>query len=420
MNDAPTGAQPVTAYLVSRFPKVTETFIVRELLELERQGVPVELFAVVHEREPVTQPEMAPLAERAHYGWPPGRDLLLSQLFWLRRAPRRYARVWARALLGNIRSPRFLVRALFVVPVGAHFARQMQRLGIRHVHAHWVTHPALAALVIKQLTGIPYSIRPHAKDLYVDQTMLGEKISEAEFVATISDYNRRFLAQRYGESAAAKTVVIRYGVDTELFHRGDRLQRGADTEFHVVCIASLQEYKGHPYLIAACAELVRRGVPLQCSLVGEGEERRALESMIHSLGLEDRVHLLGRQTSSSVRELLDAADVMVLPSIVARDGTMEGLPNAIIEALAMEVPVVTTAISGIGELVEDGRNGLLVPERDTDALVEAIARLYSAPEERRAMGRAGRESVVEAHDLQRNVATLRHILADADRPEAVR
>ena len=404
-----TGRSAPIAVLLSRFPKVTETFITREILELRRQGEHVELFSLIRENEPVVQPDMTALACEATYAWPPRWELVASQLHWLRHAPRRYLRAWRRTLAGNAWSLRFLARAFFVVPAAALFARHMQARGVRHVHAHWATHPALAALVIKELTSIPYSLRPHAQDLYVDRTMLNEKLAGAEFIATISDYNRALIAGTYGPDVATKTFVVRYGIDTAEFRRpADDGNAGPD--FEILCIASLQPYKGHRYLLEACAELVAEGVPARCTLVGDGEERPGLEGMMRSLDLEDHVRFLGRQTVQRVRELLASSDVMVLPSVVADDGTMEGLPNALIEAMAMEVPVVTTRISAITELVEDGTHGYTVPERDAHALAEAMRRLYRAPDDRRAFGRAGREKVLLAHDLEANVADLRRLL----------
>jgi len=174
------------AYLVSRFPKVTETFILREMVELERNGCRIELFSLVREHQEITHPEMRELKASTYFAWPATRHLLLAQVFWLGRAPRRYAGAWWRAVVGNIRSPRALVRAMAVVAAAAAFARTMKMVGVEHIHAHWATHPALAALVVRHLTGIPYSLTVHAHDLYVDRTMLAEKLAEAELVVTIS------------------------------------------------------------------------------------------------------------------------------------------------------------------------------------------------------------------------------------------
>jgi glycosyltransferase involved in cell wall biosynthesis len=269
---------------MSRFPKVSETFILNEILGLERLGLRVEVFPLKREHDTVSHPEAAALVARAHYP-PLGAGLLSAQLHWLRRRPRAYARAWARALAGNVRSPRFLLRALVIVPEAAWFAREMERLGVRHVHAHYATHPALAAYVVHQLTGLPYSITAHAHDIYVERTMLGEKVRAAAFLVAISEYNKRLLADLYGEDVRAKTHVVRTGADLGVFAPPERRQdRDGGRPWSVVCVASLQDYKGHPYLIDACARLLNSGIDLRCTCVGEGEDRPRLEAQIRELG----------------------------------------------------------------------------------------------------------------------------------------
>ena len=189
------------AYLMSRFPKATETFILYEILELERLGHRVEIFPLVLHREGTLQPGAVELVQRAHDIRPVSPEVLRAQVHWLRRRPRRYVGAWAAAIRGNIRSPRFLLRALVAVPLGATFARRMETLRIDHIHAHWATHPALAAYVAAKLTGLPYSFTAHAHDIYVDRAMLDEKIRAARFVVTISEQNRRLFEGWYGSSA---------------------------------------------------------------------------------------------------------------------------------------------------------------------------------------------------------------------------
>ncbi len=405
-------SRPV-AHLMSRFPKVSETFILNEILGLERLGLRVEVFPLVRERAEVSHPEAAALVARAHYP-PLGTELLAAQLHWLRRAPGRYARAWLRALAGNARSPKFLLRALVVVPEAAWFAREMQRLGVRHVHAHYATHPALAAYVVHVLTGLPYSITVHAHDIYVERTMLEEKVRAAALIVAISEYNRDLLTRLYGDDIRAKTRVVRTGADLGVFvpERSGLPSAPEDRTrpWTVVCVASLQDYKGHPYLIDACAALVKQGIELRCICVGEGEDRPALEEQIRARRLEGVVVLAGAQPRRRVAELLASADAFVLPSIVTASGKMEGIPVALMEALAMETPVVATDISGIGELVENGVTGSLVPQRDAGALARALRELHDDPARGAGLAAEGRRRVLEEYDLERNVAALHALL----------
>lgn len=391
------------AYLMSRFPKISETFVLYEIVALEELGFHVEIFPLVREREPVQHREAERLAKRAHDVRLASRAVLAAQLHWLRRRPDAYLAAWGAALRGNLRSPRFLIRALAVVPLAATFAWRMEELSVGHIHAHWATHPALAAYVASRLTGIPYSFTAHAHDIYVDRPMLEEKIRRAAFVVTISEFNRRFLQHLYGRLATDRVVVVHCGTDTSLFHPPEVRTQGPWT---IVCIASLQPQKGQTHLIEASRQLVAEGVDLRCLLIGEGETRAMLEDQIRDAGLEHRVQLLGHQPRHRVVQLLAAADVVAQPSIVLPSGKMEGIPVALMEALAMERPVVATDISGVAELVEHDVTGLLVAQQDAPGLADALRRLHRNPDLGARLGRAGRQRVVESFDLTRSARQL--------------
>lgn len=413
----PPSREARVAYVMSAFPTVTETFILFEILELERTGVRIEIFPLRPTGEETSHPEASPLAARARYARLASPSTLSAQLHWLRRDPRAYLATWGRALRGNARSRRFLVRAVAVVPLAARFAREMERLGITHVHAHWATHPALAANVVHRLTGLPYSFTAHAHDIYIDRSMLEEKIHEASFVVTISDFNRRMLGDLYGRWAADKTSVIRCGVDLSAFT--PREPRGPREPFTVSCIAGLREKKGQLHLLEAVGILRAEGRPVRCLLVGDGEMRGTIEARAAELGLADDVVLMGHRSREEVSATLRDSDAMVLPSVTTADGDMEGIPVALMEALASEVPVVASSLSGIPELVRDGETGLLAPEGDATALAAAIRRLRDDPQEAARMAAAGRERVLEAYDLERNAAELRRMITWSwDPPEA--
>jgi colanic acid/amylovoran biosynthesis glycosyltransferase len=388
------------AYVVSRLPKITETFILYEILELQRLGLDVSVFAIQREHEGVMHAEAVPLIEQAHYGKLTSWEVVTAQLSWLLHSPRAYVNAWWRAIKGNLRSPKFLVRAFYVVPLAAHFGRRMQQLEIQHVHATWATHPALAAYVIRILTGIPYSFAAHSHEIYVDRTMLGEKIRRSEFFITISEYNRKLLTDLYGREAGEKMHLVRCGVDTELFC--PRPQRGRNKLFTILCVASLETHKGHTYLIKACAELKKRDVAFRCLLVGEGNCRRALESLIRARGLVDQVQLLGRQDRDRIAALMHEADVLTLQSVMTPSGMSEGIPVSLMEAMAAGLPVIASSIRGIPELVEHGRTGLLIPDGDAVALTEALMKIYSSPELARALGSRGREKVIQNYNLRAN------------------
>lgn len=393
------------AYTMSRFPKLTETFILIEMLELERQGVRIEIFPLIRERAPVQHADAQAMVERAHYCRLFSRPTLDAQLYWLMRQPATYLRAWWRAVRGNLSSPKFLSRALVVVPKAAYAARRMVECEVDHLHAHYATHPALFAYVVHLLTGIPYSFTVHAHDLYVERPMLGEKVAAASFVVAISEFNRRMLIDLYGSIAAERVVVVHCGIDPALFRPRERRDPGE--QFTIVCVGSLAGYKGQRYLIDACALLRDWNIPFRCLLVGEGEDRPHLEAQIRNLGLDQQVILMGALPRHRVSEVVREADVMALPSVVTPSGKMEGIPVALMEALASEIPVVATSISGIPELVRDGETGLLAPQRDAAALANALARLYAHRDLGQRLAAAGRQLVLQEFDLERSAAQLR-------------
>jgi glycosyltransferase involved in cell wall biosynthesis len=391
-------------YVTSRFPKLTETFILYEILGLERAGLIVGTYPLLHEHGEVVHPEAIPIVERAHYLPFLNGPIIRSQLHYLRRSPRRYLRTLALALRGTIGSANFFIGAIGIFPKVAHMARLMAADGVTHVHCHFATHAALAGFVIHRLTGIPYSFTAQGSDLHVDRTMLCQKVREAAFVVAISEYNRDLIVEECDGSAGDKVRVIHSGVDTTFFRPVERPSSAGP--LRILCVGTLHEVKGQTYLIEACRRLVDRGVDLRLDLVGEGPDREALEGQVAEAGLASRVTLLGPRSRGQVAELLRDADVLVTPSVPTKEGKREGIPVVLMEALSSGLPVVASQISGIPELVEDGRDGILVPPRDAAALADAIGRLHDDPELRRRFGSNGRQRVEQEFDSWANAAVL--------------
>ncbi|HET8909012.1 MAG TPA: glycosyltransferase family 4 protein, partial [Ktedonobacterales bacterium] len=274
------------------------------------------------------------------------------------------------------------------------------------------TYATYMAYVISRFTGIGYSFTAHAHDIYMDQTMLAEKVRKADLVVPISEFNRRLLVSLCPE-ASAKIRVVYCGVDTETFHPVERPANDPGSPagpLKIVAVARMQEYKGIRYLVTACRLLRDRGIEFHSTLIGDGPERREIEQAILHKGLRDVLDCVGWLPSSEVAAYIAQADVVVLPSVVARDGMMDGLPNVLMEALSCSVPVVSTTISGIPELVDSGRNGLLVPPADPDALADALAELAGDPARRRLMGEEGRKRVLATFDLINNTQQKARLL----------
>jgi glycosyltransferase involved in cell wall biosynthesis len=398
---------------MSWFPAITETFILDEIRELRARGVEVEALPLFGGRGGEVHAGWRELEGSTHYHRSLSWELWAAQLHWLRRRPRALVRAWGEALAATARSRKLLVRTPLVLLKGALLARRIEAMGIRHVHAHWATHPTLAAWLVRALTGIGYSFTAHAHDLYVDRAMLREKVEAARFVVTISEFNRRLLADACGPGAAGKVHVVRCGVDLDALAPASCRAPEVPT---FVCVASLREYKGHAVLLDA-VHLLRAGRrTVRVILVGDGELRAALAARVAREGLAEVVELRGALPHEQVPAILAGATAMVLPSVTARDGQMEGIPVALMEAMAWGVPVVSTRLSGIPELVSDGESGLLVPERDPVALAQAMERLAADPELRDRLAAGGRRAVADRFDRRANVARLAALFAAEDGP----
>jgi glycosyltransferase involved in cell wall biosynthesis len=406
------------AYVMSRFPKLTETFVLNELVALEALGARVALYPLLRERQAVRHPEAERWTRRARFLPFVSGPILRAQLHYLRHAPRTYLGLLREVLRRTWGSANFFLGALGIFPKSVRFAYEMERTGIAHVHAHFASHPAVAAFIVNRLTGIPFSFTAHGSDLHVERRMLDAKVQRAAFAVTVSEYNRRLMMEECGEAAGAKIHVIHCGVDLDAFNP-QRLPRAAGP-LRMLCVASFEEVKGHRHLLDACGLLRDQGLDFVCDLVGEGPLRRDVERRIAELELGDRVRVLGGRARPEVVRLFQEADLAVLPSQPTAQGKREGIPVVLMEAMASGLPVVSSALSGIPELVDAGVTGLLVPPANAAALADALATLARDPELRRRMGAAGRQKVVREFDLRANTAALLDLFLVAARSPAAR
>jgi glycosyltransferase involved in cell wall biosynthesis len=385
------------AYVVSRFPLVTETFILRELNAVaDEPDLDVELFALFPSEPAMVHPAAQRWMTRAHRG--SARTAVAGVAAWLVRRPLRLASCLATVVLAHRRRPDLLARNALAVAVAAGHARTVARLRVVHLHAHYATYPAVAAWVVHRLTGASYSFTAHAHDIYVDSSFLRRLLRDARFANGTSHFNRGYLTA-HGDPRGTPIHALRYGVDLDALPFAPRVPP-AEGPVRALCVASLQTYKGHRVLFEALAaerELAR----IRLDLVGDGPLRGELEARAAALGLADRVTFHGPRTEEEVARLLGEADLFVLPSIVDPDtAQMEGLPNALIEALAVGAPVVTTRLAGIPELVRDGRTGLLAEPGDPHGLRVALLRTLADPQDARARVYAGRLAVEAEFDLR--------------------
>ena len=398
-------------YVVSRFPKTTETFIVREIGAVVATGdVDAVLFSIIREKAEIAQTGSdAFLDDLTAITDLRTREMSAAQLRLFRRDRATFLRMWRRAILGNWRSPKFLRRALVVAAGAPALAEAAERQGVEHLHAHWGTHSALLAYLMAMILGIEFTLTLHAHDLMVDSTMLEEKLRAAALTITISDHNRRLLSE-YGPDVAERIRVLHCGIDTDAIER--RPTEPANDPPRLAMVASLEPQKGHVHLLAAVEILRTRGLPVAVDLVGEGVLRPQLEELA---GPDVQFH--GATRVERAIELTRAADIAVLPGVVLADGRADGIPVALMEAMAAGVPVVSTRVSGIPELVVDDITGLLAEPEDPVDLADAIERMLTEPELRSRLTDAARRHVEQHFDIRAIAASLTDVFQSVSRRE---
>lgn len=437
------------AFLFPAFPVLHQTFVLWEVLALRRHGLSIALYSIKQPSTRTQQPEGAALAREVRYL--PGvlsAPVLFANAATALRNPRRYfgaygrlAREWwrerragqewkkkqvstqaperlftvAERWRGRFnRSPvLYLLKSLWLVPQAAHLGRDLRRHGIERLHAHWASYPATVALVVRWLFDIPFSFTAHAYDIYLVPRLLGVKVSEADFVVTCARVNAAYLSSLAPPEHARRIVVNYHGVDLDRFRPRER--GAADTLPCLLTCGRLEPYKGHHILLQACARLSR---PARCVLVGEGPQRHRLEALAAEIGLADRVVFTGPLPQDELARWYARADVFVLASVILeRSGKRDVIPNVLVEAMAMQVPVVASDVSGIGELVTDGVSGRLVPANDPQALARVLDELLGDEEQRRRLALGGSRKVAAEFDRETNVRALVALFRGAQAPD---
>ena len=385
-------------YVLKAFTRISETFILNEILELERQGFDLRIYSLNRPRDtkrhrlagqvqsPVTYlPEPLLRATPA---------VALAHVKLLLRSPADYLVTLGQVLISC--DPDLVERFI----QAGFLAHLLERDGVCHLHAGFVHSPGSVAWLLYLLIGLPFSVATHAKDLYHSPPrLLRKKLASARVVFTCTRYNVGHLRRMAGPAGIRRLRQIYHGTDLERFPFG--LCGLADPPL-ILAVARLVKKKGLQYLIRGCAVLRSRGRRFRCRIIGAGPLHKDLLRLIRSEGLEETVSLEGALEQEQVIDWYRQAAVLALPSIVTSDGDRDGIPNVLVEAAAIGLPIVSTPVSGIPELVHDAETGLLVPPHDPTALADAIERLLDSPELRERLRAAARTTVEREFDLRRN------------------
>jgi glycosyltransferase involved in cell wall biosynthesis len=387
-------------YVVKVYPRYSETFIVNEILAHEDAGLSVDVFSLRPSRDTHFQDAIARVRAPVTYL---GDSALKAEMFWSAMRGVQHLPGFQAGLAAAEGAASDEVYAALVL------ARAISDRGIMHLHAHFATSPTSVARMAAAMAGVTYSFTAHAKDIFhesVNAAELERKLADAAAAVTVSDFNLAHLTSAHN-GATRRLRRIYNGLD---------LQRFAFHPPHtraplVLAVGRLVEKKGFSTLVDACARLARRGLAFTCELIGGGELEGALRAQIARLGLERQVVLTGPKPQSAVMQAMARASVLALPCVVGADGNRDGLPTVLLEAMALGTPCVATDVTGIPEVVEHGRTGVIVAQHDASELAMAIERLIGDASLRVRLAEAARHRIEMQFDVRRTASDLRAMFA---------
>lgn len=385
------------AYLFERFPSFSQTFCVREVEAMHGRGLEFPVFSI---RKPAGEPvqdyfsDIGPI-----YFLPEKFDTVLASDTNFRRSARR-ALESLRALWGCEEQKRRIYEALWLGPM-------LREAGIRHIHVHFAGSAARTAFWLKRLFGVEYSITAHANDIFRDEPpeRLAQMFRAALVVVTVSEFSLRYLRTKY-PSHDEKFCRVFNGIEV------DRFQTSSfpDGRPLILSVGRYIPKKGFCTLVEACSRL--EGKDFECQIIGNGPLEESLKEQAALLGVDQRVSITGPKAEGEIKRLFERSRMFVLSCTRAEDGAMDNLPTVIMEAMAAGLPVVSTDVAAVSEMIADEETGFIVPERDSGALAQKMACLLENPELARAMGMRARERCRDLFDLDRTSAALCEILTE--------
>jgi glycosyltransferase involved in cell wall biosynthesis len=398
-------SEPRVGYVLKRYPRYSETFVVNEILAHERAGLRVEIFALRPPNDTHFQDAISRV--RAPVTYLPCVGVKAAD-FW--QEIEDASRV-VPGLLPALEAARG-EEAIEVFQAIA-LAREAVGRGLTHLHAHFATSATTVARLAARFAGLPYTFTAHAKDIFHESVRhedLARKLADAASVVTVSDFNLQFLRETYGR-AAAGVVRVYNGLDLAQFP----FEPPAGRRPRIVSVGRLVEKKGFGDLIEACALLRARGLDFDCAIVGAGPLETELRAQIAQLNLETVVELSGPRPQREVKRLVQDACAFAAPCVVGEDGNRDGLPTVLLEAMALGTPCVSTDVTGIPEIMRDGETGLLAPQHDAGALADSLARLLTSPQLANGLAKRARRLIEAEFDIERNAARQRELFTAHER-----
>jgi glycosyltransferase involved in cell wall biosynthesis len=395
-------------YFIWQYPVLSQTFVQREVAALNESGLSV---VVVSDVPPDGEFECSAAGPSVKYLHAMDEQVLRRyKRYFFFRSPLLYLNLFVYVLCHGYHGYKSFDFDRTVFSKAIALAALLKEGDINHIHSPWADNCALIALLASRLLGISYSVQARAHDVHRKTYLNGltERISNADFVITNTQYNASHIKALIGAPTAGRLHVIHNGVNLDQF-QPDRRENSSST-LRMLCVARLIEQKGLIYLLKACRLLADKGYAFTCEIIGGPESSLfmnyyvALKKLHRNLALEDRVFFLGTQPFERVLEKYRETDIFVLPSVVAQDGSRDITPNVLIEAMAMKLSVVSTTVTGIPEIVEDGVSGILVPPNDESALAEAVIKLVQDGNLRKWLGENARKRIEEKFDISKNIS----------------
>lgn len=401
-------------FLVKTYPKISETFVLQEILALQNESYHINIFSMQQPTDDKFHRAFNDVTADVNYLSPEccrQRSVIKTHIKFI------CSRLWTyvSTLIFTLTRPEGGTFGQFCQAV--YFSGLVKEKGIIHLHAHFASEPTGLAELVSRLVGISYSISAHAKDIYLqNKSCLQRKISHAKFVVTCTDYNRHYLQS----INASKIPVYKlyHGIDSARILSENVDQSTQSKGTMILSVGRLREKKGFATLIAACRLLVQAGYNFQCYIVGYGPDKEKLQQLIDSNHLNGVVRLLGKLTHNELVAIYKQTTIFALPCQIAEDGDRDGIPNVLMEAMTFAIPVVSTDVSGIPELIENNKSGLITEAKNHQVLFTALQRLLDSPKLCKRLGETGRQRVINHFASDQHIGHLKELLTDALRKQA--
>ena len=400
-------------FIHNAFPVLSETFISKEMRGLKELGLDLEIYSLFRPQNG-RQDSSRNVGSNVHYVvqnltlW----TLISAHLYFLILTPVRYLKIFTFAqrsrqvrlgilktflalkgkdTIDKNRRQDLVLHFILAVPL----ARTIKKQKITFINSHFADAAASFAMLCARLLDIPFGITAHAYDIFTPQFNLREKLTYATFMLTCTNYNKKSLLEQHPDFVADKIHVFYHGIETDKFVR--QVQQNNEKP-EILAVGRLTAKKGFDVLLNACAEIQKNGVEFKCRIIGDGEEKEHLLDLTSMLELNDCVEFVGAVPSADIKQFYERADIFALPCVIDKDGNRDGIPNVIAEAMAMELPVVSSHISGIPELVIHQETGILLEPHDVTGVARTVETLIKQPDKRREMGKKGRNRVLSIFD----------------------